>query len=155
MVAQMHTQTEKQGDVSKAIEFAAYPASALVGVHFVNEEISDQLYNNLKSLKLLPQVSTHLENFRIRAHNMGADTAEKLPAFHEKFTGIYNERLKDLGFTDFTKRYEGLHANQRLDAIIKGFTAAGVTLGVMLTIANGKGLLDKLKRKEDDHTPQM
>ena len=149
MVSKNTTETEQQSELSKGLEFAAYPLSAAVGVHFVNEEINDQLYNNLKSLKLLPQVNRHLEHFRSNAASMGAETAGKLPEFHEKFTSLYNDRLKGLGFTDFNKRYEGLHSNQKLDAIIKGFTAAGVTLGVMLTIANAKGLMDKVRRKDD------
>ena len=147
MVETPPTSRDSESSEVKALNVAAYPIAAAAGGVFLKSTVDDKLYDNLKSLNQLPELAEHKTAFR--SAQMGEQAAENLTKFHKEFSKIYDEKLHKLGFTNFTKRFNGLHSNQKFDALIHGATAVGVTLGVVLTIANSK-FLDKFNHKDKD-----
>ncbi len=145
----VNTSEDKDASEIKALELAAYPAAAITGGVVLKSSVEDKLYDNLKRLNQLPEISSHREAFKTTSVTMGEKVAIELPKFHAGFSKIYDDKLHKLGFTSFAKRFGGLHKGQKLDALMHGITAAGITVGVFLTVANSK-LLEKFSGKKDE-----
>ncbi len=146
--------TDKPSFINKAANIAAYPISAAVGVFTFVSSVNDKLYDTLKKLgELDGELNASKADFKQATANNKSKIAEKLSNYHTQNTSAYNTKLQGMGFTSFWKKVKGIHSDQRVDSAMIGLTFATVGLGVLLTIANSKGLMDKINAKKKEKNP--
>jgi hypothetical protein len=147
-------QSEKSGAINKTLEFSAYPLAGVAGTYALHSAVSNTLYDTLKKQGKLDKLSDNINNFIAETGGSNqAKTAEKLSELHKINTRDYKNRLKELGFKNFKQQYDGLHSNQKLNSVVSAFTAAGITLGVILTIAKNTSLMEKLDKPKNAKAP--
>ncbi len=146
---------QEPSKTSKILELAAYPIAIGAGAFTFVSSVNDKLYDTLKGLDELGDgLNKNKENFKAETATIRSKVAEKLSAFHRQNTDVYNNKLKELGFTSFSKRLGGIHRDQRVDSALIGLTFATLTLGAILTIANSKSLMNKINAKEKEQDAQ-
>lgn len=147
--------TEKPSFINKAANIAAYPVSVAVGAFTFVSSVNDKLYDTLKKLgELNEELGKSKTDFKQSTENNRSKIAEKLSDFHKQNTASYNNKLKEMGFTSFWKRFNGIHRDQRVDSAMIGITFATVGLGALLTIANNKGLMEKVNSHDKEKSPE-
>ncbi len=148
--------TEKPSFINKAAGFLAYPVSAAAGIYAFISSVDDKLYDTLRKniTSLSDKLNENKETFKNSIANDAKKTAEELPKFHKNNSDIYKGELEERGINSFWKKFNSLHKNQKIDSALIGFTATGIGLGVLLTIANSKGLMDKINEKEKEKNPE-
>jgi len=138
--------------LSRALGVAAAPVSLAVGLFFGHSRTRIDSYNNFKKrgmfddLKLerdakVKEVFTTLSSTE--------DVTKELQAIDSAYSLKVDERMPAKGYTNILKRFNSLHYNQKLETVLTAFTAAGISLGVILTIADHKLLRDGLSQKTD------
>lgn len=146
---------DKPSFINKAADVLAYPISAAAGIYTFVSSVDDKLYDTLK--KNISSLETKLNSskteFQTEIEKNVTKTSEELQKFHGRNSDIYKNELKSRKIDSFWKKLKGIHSDQRTDAAIIAFTAAGIGLGVLLTIANSKGLMDKINAKEKEKNP--
>lgn len=158
--------SEEQTTAGKTVEALAYPLAAATGGMYLHTSVSDNVYDNLKRLDVVNELSVHRDDFKsvqkaarkVTAnlpHDMPTPAekelaaryekaAESLPKFQERWTKLYKEALEREGFGSFWSRFtKGQHDSQRWNSLAAAATATGVTLGVVLTFANSKVFMKK------------
>lgn len=150
----------KEANVSSGFKsfasIASYPFAGAVALFTFQDAVNDKLWDNLKKLSAVNKLDEHTTKFRNKI------STEKLPNFpdemgkyHNEWSKIYKDRLKELGFENFSDKLKGLHSNQKTDAAVLAFTAATFALGIGLTIANGDKIFENLfgDRNSQSKTP--
>lgn len=155
------------GKLQSALKALSYPVSTILGVFYANSKVRNESYNNLRGMGAFDDLRAHRDR---QAQNLleasgihpadhtrtmiDPQRAKQFSSGHAAIDAEYaeaiNQRIADLGYTNMWKRYKALHFNQRLETGMRFFTVAGASLGVILTIANNKHLMDKLNERGDE-----
>ncbi|MDX2113404.1 MAG: hypothetical protein SFW63_06705 [Alphaproteobacteria bacterium] len=65
------------------------------------------------------------------------------------------EFFEDLGIRNLRDYTKVTHRNQKVEAAVFALTAAGISLGAVLTLSNSKGLMDMLTTKDRSRSSQV
>ena len=65
------------------------------------------------------------------------------------------EFFEDLGIRNLRDYAKVTHRNQKVEAAVFALTAAGISLGAVLTLSNSKGLMDMLATKDRGQSSQV
>jgi hypothetical protein len=139
---------KKQDGPGKALSIAAYPIAAVSGGWVFRDQIYEESYashdrkggfEDIKQKGLTryleiqndPTLATDKKWEAIKANNI---------EFNSKRTA----KLESMGYTNVFKHAGTISPLARNNAIIAGFTVAGITLGSLLLIANGPNIWKEL-----------
>lgn len=147
-------QDNDPGTFGKALKVLAYPLSATIGAAYAHIHARNKLYD---LLKFTPEIDKARHEHWDRLNSIVASTTdikETLSAEHSRYSGKVTQFFRERGFHNTFDYIKGLQHNQKIETALAFFTAAGISLGVMLTIADHKSLLDRFRpeHKPDDQT---
>lgn len=145
------SEEEKQA-FGKVANVAAYPVAAGAGAYAFTSVVDSELRKNLIKIGALDELDTHLEKFKDNRIEKAKyiDTAKDMIDFHKERTEIFKKAQVENGYDSILKKYNvGLHEQQKLKAIRSGISVTGITLGIILTIANSKSLMSRLFDSDD------
>ncbi len=140
--------------VSKALEIAAWPISAAIGWWWGHDHLRNDLYDTLKHAKDFEKPIRQKHWDKISEISVASgDITRKLPQEHKVFNAEVIEYFRPRGFKNTLDYFRAAPRNGKIKAIMTAFGAGGITLGVILTLAENKGLqqLFSRKEKETDH----
>jgi hypothetical protein len=145
----------KDTPFSKALKLLTYPVSALVGYKIMKSQIRDATYDNLKRYDAFEdirpahhdQLHKMIERFQKgEPVNILKETVRQ----QEKYQAQLTARFKELGLGTIEKQWEFIHKSQKQNVLLNGFTAAGITIGALLTMANSKSFVDVLDQSQEN-----
>lgn len=144
------------GWLDKAIDLVGYPIAAFIGYKAATLAIRKSLYKNYASAGGVRDIQGEhkkelLESFSSAIKTGNAHAPEAWEAANESYRAALKERFHEAGFNGISKMWRGIHPNQRWDAIAYAAGAAGVSLGVMLTLANNISLAKQLEWLEENN----
>lgn len=122
-------------------DIVVLPATFAAGAYTFCAKTSDALYDNLKNLGKLSQGINNDRQVFFENADFGAETAKKLKDFHQKWTKTYNQELHEMGFTSLSKKFGGLHSNQKMEIIVQSVAAGALVVGLW-------AMLDQLRDKD-------
>ena len=143
---------------SKTVKTLAVPASLGAGLFYGYTSVRDKFYDKLRNLGAFSEAkSLRLQKAQEIFPEWGVakDISNELNALNNSHAADIDKRIAELGYNTMTKRFNSLHANKKVEVVINAFTAAGIALGVMLTVADHKSLFGQVqdKAKEGDSGP--
>lgn len=145
---------ERDGIISRAIKVAAYPISGLVGFLYTKNYVHSEFYDNIKETALnkerMARDAKVAEMFP--PPGVTKDIKNDLSQLHKEYWATTTQRFEEAGYHNTWDYLKGLHANQKWEAATTFLTAAGITLGVLLTVAENKQLRSLLAYKEAEES---
>ncbi|MDE3061374.1 MAG: hypothetical protein KGJ06_10225 [Pseudomonadota bacterium] len=143
--------------LTRALRVVAWPMSVAIGWWWGNDSARNSLYDTLKHADKFkePIRRKHWDNVNQLVDDglaRNVSIVASLGEEHAAFDGKTAQYMEKLGFKPWnTLSYlRGVHKNEALKAIMTGFGAGGIALGVMLTMAENKSLEKLLLKKEQD-----
>jgi hypothetical protein len=154
------TPTNQYDDTSafltKTLKLLALPLSAVTGLFFGHTFVRNKSYDNLKNLGAFDaERNARLKSAQEIYPKWGdtKDVTSEIKELSRNYSKRMDDRIADMGYETMGKRFKLLHRNQKFDAVMQFFTAAGVMLGVVLTIADHKNIFgDLFGTDKDDQT---
>jgi len=153
--------------VSKALGWAAWPVSGVIGWWWGNQSAKNSLYDTLKhsdKFAIARKGSTNgivqgsveyaeshwgkLQTIVKKGFEHGSDIITPLRQEHSRFDKETAEHFKKLGFNHTLDYLRGIHRSEAIKAIMTGVGAGGITLGVITMLADHEGLKRLFSRKE-------
>lgn len=140
---------ERPGIINRTLNAIAYPVSLAVGWVYAHISARNSLYDTVKYNDEFhkPIRQPHWDNVKniLSKHgNVAAEIAQE----HAKFSRETTQFFKSRGFHNTFDYFKGISSQQKLDSVMSFFTAAGISLGVMLTIADNKSLFERFTRRQ-------
>lgn len=134
---------EVENIFSKMLKLVAYPVSAFSGYVFSKQIIRNATYDNLKYTGAFEDIREphykRLNDVTKRFMNKEpVDVIGETGQLHEAFKSRLSERIEEMGLGTLKKQWEFIHTTQKQNAMLTGFTAAGISIGALLTMANNK-----------------
>lgn len=90
-------------------------------------------------------------DFEEIAKNAENSVSKRFALLNDKYRVVIREFFEDLNITGPMKYIKVSNRNQKVETAVFALTAAGISLGALLTIANNRGLLDALSEKSHSH----
>jgi hypothetical protein len=153
------TQTEKShlakppSAVEKTISALKYPIVAASGIIFGHRYARNALYDTLKNRKVFKDHEEALDTAVSDAVKEAVATSGSLKGKIRPLSKNYNKAvtdfLKEKGFKNTIDYIAELHPNQQFDTALAAFSAASITLGVILTMTQNKSLFDNFMNASD------
>ena len=142
------------GMFTKALKILAIPLAAAAGMVYGRSSVSDKSYEKLRNLGAFD----HLRGIRHDKartffkdwENGEKDISTKINEMNFAHAKEVDARIAEIGYDSAYKRFMGLHPTQRREVVMGAFTASGIALGVILTIADHKHLFSLLRSKDDN-----
>jgi len=138
---------------SNTLKMMAYPLSVAIGWYYGHVTIRNKTYDRIKRYggfdDILPNHVKNMEEL-VRPHGELRNITHEFAPLHGEFTGKISQRMRELGFKNTHDYMKGLHHNEKLEAALTAFTAAGITLGVILSIADSKTMLNMMNPEEKE-----
>jgi len=144
------------GNLIKAI---AYPFSAIVAAWTTRNSIRDSVYDELKKHGAF---KTLLDGHELKMGQLlqNPPTVEKAiqtiedkikldKEFYNKTTDLLKERKLD----GISRQWKFINLSNKQNAVLRGMTVMGITLGALIAIANSKTFTDLFKKQESVEQP--
>jgi hypothetical protein len=135
--------------LQKTLKVLAYPVAAVTGGVYAHKHARNSLYDTLKSLGAF--------NYEISAHKSSGETLVrtttnlkgKIRPGSIKYNDDVTTILKNRGFNNTIDYFRELHPNQQFETLVTAFSAASIALGVALTIADNRSIIDRFSKHRD------
>jgi hypothetical protein len=146
---------KKEPAFKGVLKVLAYPVSALIGYAFAKPLIHDGVYDNLKRYHAFDDIraSHHAKlHEMIRDFNGGkpVDVLNQTRSIKAAYESQLSDQFDRLGLGTLEKQWRFLDKTQQRNVLMTGFTAAGIGIGAMLTIANNKSVSALAQKKESE-----
>lgn len=146
------------GTFSKVLKVLAYPIAALTGGAFWHTHVRKSSLERINNMGTQPGGAfADLVATRKAAHDallakpINPETfPHELKTINQAFSQGQATRMEKMGFSTMLSRYKSLSRYTRFETALTAFTAAGISLGVLLTIADSKFLLNKINASDQD-----
>ena len=143
------TEQEKMKDgPGKALSIAAYPIAAVSGAFVFRDQILEESYASHDRKKGFEDIrEKRLARYKEIQNDKSLAPEQKWEQIglnNKDFTAKSNAKLEDMGYTNVFKHAGTVSPLARNNAIIAGFTVAGITLGSLLLISNGPNIWKEL-----------
>jgi hypothetical protein len=83
------------------------------------------------------------------------DLNKTIPTLDKAANAEIKESMKKIGLGNIFKQWDNIHASDKQEALMRAFTAAGITIGALFAIANTKTISQALARKDADNKEQQ
>ena len=139
---------KKQDGPGKALSIAAYPIAAVSGSWVFRDQIYEESYASNDRKRVFDKIKKDgLDKHNKIVDDKALSPAEKLEKIRANNIDSNSKRTKKLesmGYDSVFKHAGTISPLARNNAIIAGFTVAGITLGSLLLIANGPNIWKEL-----------
>ena len=162
-------QPQKTGILSKLLKVLTVPLAAGAGYWFGQTSIRDSAYDNAKTHGAFDDMNKdHFsyngkstgKNYHDTLSEVGSealkavknektfDIVEKASHLHVEREAQVAKRLEQIGLGTLGKQWKFTSKYQRQQALMNAFTAAGITIGALLSIADTKMISQAFTRKQ-------
>ena len=152
----------KEPLIVRAMRWTAYPISAITGGIAAHVSMRNSIFSRLKKHGLLEKiVDEHEKQFSLlkresdRANGAGYNIVPKIREENIRYKREIATHMEKLGFKNSWNYWKGIHDTERLEAALLFGTVGGIFLGVMLTLADNKGLqqfFSAREKNDNQHT---
>jgi hypothetical protein len=155
----------KHGPVAKALGILAYPISAFTGFWVTRQSARSSVYDNAMFHDLTADLRNPLvEEAKAKGREAAAtikaggkvDFYEMTKEMHQNFSKDIETRMEGATLGKLHKKWKFMMPHQKHKALIHGFTAAGISIGALLAMANSKTVSNLfLNDKDKDQGPSI
>jgi len=146
---------KKEWNFNRVLGIAAYPVSIVTGLFYAHDHVR---YASLKKFRRHGEFLTNSDEWdKVKAKikngiesEEGVDIKDDIITIGEKFTEEADKKFAKIGYKDWLDHFTTLNRYDKVDVLEKFGTVSGITLGVLLTIANSKSLLAQINDKDDE-----
>jgi len=143
---------ESPNTFRKTVKLLSLPASLAAGSFYAYAMIRNLSYNNLRNKGVfndIRQENVAAVSTLLPSSGPYKNIVEEVEIINRASSAKIDTRIAEMGFNSVSKRFKLLHNNQRVETMLGAFTAAGVALGVMLTIADHKNIFGIFSNSKD------
>jgi hypothetical protein len=151
-----HKPDEKEtgSSAGKILNIAAYPIAAASGFMVGKTHIYQESYGTHDRKGAFDTIKKEfMAEYNNILDNKNLTPNEKKLAFYRNrsdFNQARTAKLEEMGFKNTWDHYRySIASHARNNALISGFTIAGIALGVMLMVSNSKNIFGSLYDKDD------
>ena len=151
-VSEEKTTSDQPNAFARGIKVIAYPVSGAIAWIFGQSKSRHESYGNIKNAGAFTEGRNRRNNeiAEILNSHDKTDVAQKLSDAEKRYSKYVDKRFAEIGLSGRWARFKSLHPIQKMETGLTAFTAAGISLGVLLTIADSKSLLSKLNVSDRD-----
>ncbi len=154
-VADKTEDKEKTLGAGALLNAAAYPVSGAVGAYVAGKDIYDSSYETLREPMFSKQRADLMKKIEELATNSDGspnpNAKDEVVKMREQYDKSRTEFFKARGWRDIRDHFKTLPFSKKNRMAIDALTAAGVTLGALLLVANSKNVFNDLFGKGEDN----
>jgi hypothetical protein len=155
----LRTSPAQESTFSRVLSIVAYPIAIAVGLTNGRLYIRQQSYEMFRRQGAWGDIVANTKAICERARNNAingvlvdgkpVNARQEIRIARSNFTKKISEEFKKMGYTNVFHHYSTLSPNEKLRSVFAITAAMGVTLGILLTVANSKSLWLRVSEKKD------
>jgi len=147
---------EKSSSFNRILGIAAYPISAVAGLVQGRLHIRQKAYETFKRIgtwenEIKETREKVIKEMSLIDSGVKNDIKKEIIEDRNDFTKAVGKHFKKMGYKHFWDMYGPLAPHEKAQVWEKGMTVFGVTLGVLLTVANSKSLISLINEKDTEN----
>lgn len=142
---------KKEWNFNRVLGIAAYPISLVTGLFYAHDHVR---YLSIEKFRRHDEFKTDTNAWdeikEIIRSEKEVDVKPKVIAISEKFTKKADAAFAKIGYKNWRDHFKTLNPYDKADVLEKFGTVSAISLGVLLTVANSKNLLEQINGKDDE-----